>query len=239
MVSVAAGRPQIARPSNLERLDMTLSPEEIAHWEFAIARRGYDKDEVDAFLSQVAAAYQGALSDKAPASSPSFESLGQEVSGVLRVAKETADEINRKSRQEAEKVRTDANEKAKEIRRKAEQEANAQRDRTSKEGEKTVREAELRAERLENATKNECRKLLDEAVSHHENLTRHERELRDRVEAVEVTLKSLRLELNPPDAAPGQDMAETSPIDLTDSELAKKVWSDDAGEVSGTRVVRD
>ena len=218
---------------------MTLTPEEIAHWEFAIVRRGYDKDEVDAFLSQAAGAYQSALTKKTPESSPpSFESLGQEVSSVLRVAKETADEINRKARQEAEKERADANDKSKEIRRKAEQESAAERDKTTKAGGKIVREAELRAERLENATKNECRKLLDEAVAHHENLTRHERELRDRVAAVEETLKSLRLELNPPEAEDQDDLTAPATF-LAESELAKKVWSDDAGEVTGTRVVRD
>jgi DivIVA domain-containing protein len=74
------------------------SPEEIESKEFLITLRGYDKDEVQAFLRAVAADYRS-LADSSRTSAPvttsnPFESLGEEVGTVLKVARESANQAD-------------------------------------------------------------------------------------------------------------------------------------------------
>src|SRR5688572_31352156 len=111
-----------------------MRPEEIQNHDFLVGLRGYDKDEVRAFLAEVAAEHAALLAAveqgrtdaaaappaPAPAQAPAeddFESIGAGVAAILRTAKEQAGQITGDAqaraaalREEAETLRRDAQE---------------------------------------------------------------------------------------------------------------------------------
>jgi cell division septum initiation protein DivIVA len=77
---------------------------EVAEIEFPLALRGYDRMAVDAYVhktSQLVAELQATRSPEA-AVRRALERVGEEVSGILQRAHETAEQITSKSRAEAE-----------------------------------------------------------------------------------------------------------------------------------------
>jgi DivIVA domain-containing protein len=107
-----------------------LTPEEIQSREFLVSLRGYDRDEVHAFLSRVAeqlaqteaksnqlqqridrlkqqqpsvAAAEPAPSAASPEPSAMFAEIGKETQRILEAAQEAGQQIQRKARQEADR----------------------------------------------------------------------------------------------------------------------------------------
>lgn len=116
---------------------MSLTPEEIAEKEFLIGLRGYDKDEVRAFLRTVADAFSEASQEPAetpqpaaepepvapapvasapepaaPASGTDWASLGEEIAAVLRTAHEQASTLRSEAETEAAALRQQAADEA-------------------------------------------------------------------------------------------------------------------------------
>ena len=100
-----------------------MSPEEIADRQFLVSIRGYDRDEVHAFLTEVAETVEGlqqrrdeleravaAATTQAAADAhdaadapPDFGAVGEETKRVLEAAAHAGEEIRRKARQEADR----------------------------------------------------------------------------------------------------------------------------------------
>jgi DivIVA domain-containing protein len=102
-----------------------LTPPDVAAKQFRVAFRGYDRDEVDAFLEEVESELarllstnerqrqSGAPSAPTPPSSATAGTEGQEAAlRTLLLAQRTADEAIAEARAEAEQVRTAAREEA-------------------------------------------------------------------------------------------------------------------------------
>lgn len=90
---------------------MAFTPEEINGKEFFITLRGYDKDEVRAFLSALAEEHQQLLQRaqvEGQASNASYESLGRGVGSVLEAANKAAEDMRREAEAEAEGVKRKA-----------------------------------------------------------------------------------------------------------------------------------
>ena len=140
-----------------------MQPEEIEGREFFVGLRGYDKDEVNAFLAEVAAemrSLQSQLDDlranpaPAAAAAPArddFEDLGANVAAILRTAKESAGAMTADAEAAAATIRQEAEQYA-EARRSA---ADEYADQKRREGEDAhaaamhrAREAEEHANRL-------------------------------------------------------------------------------------------
>jgi DivIVA domain-containing protein len=130
---------------------MSLTPDEIAAKEFLVGLRGYDKDEVRAFLRMVATSVEehsaaaavvpepAPLPDPAPepdplpirdyspspapAAAPSSEwaDLGEEIAAVLRTAHEQAAGLKAEAEAEADAIRARAEQDAAHLRAEAEQ----------------------------------------------------------------------------------------------------------------------
>jgi DivIVA domain-containing protein len=81
---------------------MALTPEEIESREFLVAIRGYDKDDVHAFLRQVAAHYREVVDGHAPVDP--FGELGDEVASIVKAATDEANAL--KARVHEEAIRT-------------------------------------------------------------------------------------------------------------------------------------
>ena len=126
---------------------MPFSQEEIESKDFLITLRGYDKEEVRAFLSAIATDYSAALeaAEKArKATGNIYESLGTEMGQLLQNAKDTADQLQQRAEEEAT-----------ELRRRAEHEASALRDAATKSSKRLTEEAQARAVDVRSAAEKE------------------------------------------------------------------------------------
>lgn len=103
-----------------------LSAEEIERADFSIGLRGYDRDEVEAFLRTVAA-QQRRLHEEVDASrrraDKPYHVFGSDVGELLQHAKDSADALTRKAEQDADAIRQEARKAAAAAREKAGQEA--------------------------------------------------------------------------------------------------------------------
>lgn len=122
---------------------MSLTSEEIAGKEFLVGLRGYDKDEVRAFLRTVASAFDQTSADaagapaqqSAPEAQPApaaagggeWSSLGDEIAAVLRTAHEQAAALKAATASEVASLRSRAEQDAAHTRAEAEAEAQAAR----------------------------------------------------------------------------------------------------------------
>jgi cell division initiation protein len=179
------------------------SPEEIESKEFLITLRGYDKDEVQAFLRAVAADYRSlADTSRAPvpvSTSNPFESLGEEVGTVLKVARESANALRQKAEDEAGAAR-----------RRAEEESAALRNAASAAAKRLTEEAERHAIEVRAAAEREAGDRLRETARRVERLQATETKLRQRLYSLEMMLQSMRQELDAADTA-GVEIAATVP----------------------------
>jgi cell division initiation protein len=184
---------------------MPLSPEDIQNKGFSVTlRRGYEKEEVDGFLAEIAEAYREmvrAVSQAQEAADP-YRNVGDEVTEILRAAKRSAEGTKTKAEQEATSVCKLADDKAREIREKAHKEAEAGLREARREADSLRLQAERHAVDLRRDTERKRKEILDEAVAHHQRLVDYERGLARRVEAIEKILSAVRTEL---DASPGSE----------------------------------
>jgi DivIVA domain-containing protein len=194
-----------------------LAPEDIANRRFATGgRRGYDREQVEAFLREVAGTYAESLESLERAQSNSgfsYEQLGREAGAVLEAARQGAESLMKRAQEEVENLRDTARGDAEEVRREAEGEASEILEKAAQEAERAMREAELVARRLRNVTKRQCSEMLAEATTRQERLAAHERELRRRIADIERVFESFRAEL---------DSQDLQVIRVEDSELEKQ-----------------
>src|SRR4051812_6122825 len=106
-----------------------MEPQEIEGRDFFVGLRGYDRDEVDQFLAQVAADHRAVLDELESLRSGAevsnrdpFEALGANVTAILRTANESASTITAEAQQRAEAVRQQADEYADKVRREVDDE---------------------------------------------------------------------------------------------------------------------
>src|SRR3954452_19196537 len=85
--------------------------------QFQIARRGYDKGEVEAYVRRVTGIVRDLVAMRSPreAIRQALERVGEETSAILRRAHETAEEITSTSRREAEERLESARQEAAQI----------------------------------------------------------------------------------------------------------------------------
>lgn len=171
--------------------------------EFRIVKRGYDPDEVDAFLDQIALgvaelkrklaeAGDAAKAAPAPAAAPEAseagaDERGDEIQRALILASRAADDELRKANEEAESIRTEAQAAADEARQSAEADAAAER--TAIEEEIARRREEGRAGLL--AEISELESVRDSLAGDVVVLERHVDEQREVVQAAIGELQSL------------------------------------------------
>lgn len=170
---------------------MPFTPEEIDSKEFLITLRGYDKDEVKAFLKAVAADFRAAL-DSAPtpteAPGNAYEALGKDIGNVLQVAKQSADQLKKKAEEEATGMR-----------RRAEEEANTLREAASNAARRLTEEAERHSVQVRAEAERDSAERTTDASRRVDKLQSAESKLRQRLYALEMMLQSMRQELETDD----------------------------------------
>lgn len=114
-----------------------LSPQNIENAEFPVAVRGYSREEVDAFLRDLAQQQATLTEELAKAkqeSEKTYLALGEEIGGLLQHAKDLSDDmikkgeeeaarLNEEARRAAERTRSNARDRSVEIIRAAEKDA--------------------------------------------------------------------------------------------------------------------
>ena len=201
-----------------------LTPEAISTKQFKVSRRGYDPDDVSAFLSEVAAQYQRALEEagvnqarandvRTEEFAPrSFEELGAEAGALMQAAKEGADSLRRRAEQEAEALVKQATDEA----------------------DRRMREVTLETERLRNAVKRQCEQMVSEAQARADRLTTHEREMREKVAELERMFLAFRneMEASISEAADGLAVDGDIPDQATEQEQGEEPHSEQNDRVS-------
>ena len=178
---------------------MPFTAEEIENKEFLITLRGYDKDEVKAFLRAVAADFKAASDSPVPVGvaetgggGNAFEALGADIGHVLQVAKQSADTLKSKAEGDAAAMR-----------KRAEEEAKSLRDAASNAARRLTEEAERHAVQVRATAEREADERTRDSQRRVERLQSVESKLRQRLYALEMMLQTMRQELEESDASGG------------------------------------
>jgi DivIVA domain-containing protein len=189
--------------------------EEIENKEFLITLRGYDKDEVKAFLRAVAADFKATSTAQAPIAPDTggggnaFESLGADIGHVLQVAKQSADSLKAKAEGDATGMR-----------KRAEDEAKSLRDAASSAARRLTEEAERHAVQVRATAEREAEERTRDSQRRVERLQSVESKLRQRLYALEMMLQTMRQELEESDASGDGKGGDATPA-LTSAARAK------------------
>jgi cell division initiation protein len=172
---------------------VAITPQEIETKQFAIGLRGFDQQEVTAFLKSVAGDYKSALEhadgggggSTAPAADP-YAAMGDEVAAVLRSARDAAGEVRKHAEEEAEALLSKARQEAGEL------EATAKRH--LEEADNSANENRRRSEEAAAAAvaqaKGEAEEIVAAAKARYEQLIRDEQDLGGRLRAIKGDIES-------------------------------------------------
>lgn len=132
-----------------------MDPEDIESRDFFVGLRGYDRDEVQEFLAQVAADHRAALAEleELRKRREPLTDLGPSVTAIIRTATESAETITEQAHQEGDRIRAEAEAQAAATRHEAEARAAT-----------TRHDAEARAEQIRREADDEATRMRDEAT---------------------------------------------------------------------------
>lgn len=176
------------------------SPDEIAERQFLISLRGYDRDEVSAFLDEVAAqvrtlqqriaeleserdaAAEAALEARAQEDTPtdrraSFRELGEETTRILETAEEAAEQMRNRADEESRSLLEEARREAADARESAQQEANSILEEARSKAEHERERASDTATQVLEEARSSARETLDTANARHREIAETVREL--------------------------------------------------------------
>jgi DivIVA domain-containing protein len=157
-----------------------MDPEDIERRDFFVGLRGYDRDEVNQFLAEVAAEHRAALDElerrngpdgEAPAGSGDpYEDLGANVTAILRTANESAKATTAEAEAGAAELRHQADEYAERVRREVDEEIARARGATEEHAERLRQEAAEDALRIRGDAEDELQRRRVELETEAERL---------------------------------------------------------------------
>lgn len=145
---------------------------DLARVEFATSMRGYDKEEVDTFLRELAEEHNrliGELASARRSAEKAHLELGEEIGELLQHAKDVADQLVKK----------------------AEEEAAATTEKARRDAERTTLDAQQRAEELRRASETDALKRLRDAQEKVAALQVTENQVRTRMYTLRQSVVSL------------------------------------------------
>ncbi len=187
--------------------------------DFAAARRGYDPDEVDRHLSEIAEAVNELKRAQRSNAGSLASSAAEQVRGIVEAAEQSASQITTGAESEARKIRDDASQAARQTREKADADAVAR-----------VRDAEEASQRMlerANGVEGEIDRLLSElrsaAGSLVENIRNSSSQLGEELETFRIEFASVREARLESGSGGGGSAAAPSVVDTTPEEDAGPV----------------
>ena len=162
-----------------------LTPEDIVTASFTVGIRGYDKQEVEAFLAEIAD-HVRALTE---ASSSAYVDLGEEMGELLQHARNSADEMTARAQEEATALRAQVDAEIADKRRETDEYVQT-----------ATEDITAEVERSRDAAEEQARAIIEDAQTRIVTLQREEGEARERIRALrlqllEVTLRLQRFEI--------------------------------------------
>jgi cell division initiation protein len=162
-----------------------LTPEDIETASFTVAIRGYDKQEVEAFLAEVADLVR-ALTE---ASGNAYVDLGEEMGELLQHARNSADQMTTQAQEEVTALRAQVDAELSDKRREADEYVRRSNEDISSE-----------VKRLREGAEEQARAIIEDAQQRIVTLEHEEGEARERIRALrlqllEVTLRLQRFEV--------------------------------------------
>jgi cell division initiation protein len=185
------------------KMQEELVPEYIEGRDFSTSLRGYDKGEVDSFLSSIAAEirdYQRANSERL------YQNLGEEMGSLLQHAKDSSDAMRKEAEEDAAAIRHTAESDAQRTRADAEHKSSDIRAAAEADAAERIKEAEDRVRALESVERDARERV---------------RALRGELEVVAAQLTALQGESGETDLVQPGLTDESAQIDLDeDREIA-------------------
>lgn len=214
---------------------MPFSPEEIEKKDFLLTLRGYDKEEVRAFLEAVASDYE-ALSEAARKDVPeeAYEEIGREIGSVMQAAKESAIQMKRQAEADATEFRVRAEKEATRIRdaatnasKRLHDEADGYSTEVRAKAEGYATELHAKADRYSTEVRAKAEKEAADKIRDSRNrleqLQATEAKVRQRLYSLEAAIKNLRQELDANDATGGREVIALKDEDEDEEESGRKV----------------
>lgn len=162
------------------------SIERIRSATFSIARKGYDKREVERFLNKLAEWLEAGGGDQARSDvvKRELERVGEKTAGILSEAENSAELLRGEAEQEASSTLNRAKEQAESTRASADEYAARTRQTADSYGEKVRHEAEASAQEARARAAQEARSALDDAQSKARRIVEEGAQRRGDIEAV-------------------------------------------------------
>jgi DivIVA domain-containing protein len=192
-----------------------LTPDELANVSFPTTLRGYDRDEVDAFLHKVQAQMKEAERQRAERL---YAHMGEEIGDLLQHAKDSADEMKQEAESDAAKMRADATADASRLRDEAGADAHTMRADAEADAKKMRQEAESDAAEIRAAAERDAERRTKIADDRVRELEGEEAEARTRIKALRTELESVASHLRPLEGEKAQGTGDET--ETVDDELA-------------------
>ena len=205
---------------------MELTPQQFIEAEFSEVRRGFDRDEVDAFLVKAAKgveAMQKRIADleaelaHPPPEAPSDETIGR----TLKLAQRTADALVAEARREADALITEAGRESEDARGEATREASRTLDDAHVRAAQVLAEAEAEAraasEELRSRLRSEVAALEEARNRLRSEITLLEQHLAARRDSLIEAADNLRVLAG--ETLSGEPVPELAPLELPDETL--------------------
>ncbi len=215
---------------------MPLTPAEINSKDFLVSLRGYDREEVRAFLAAIAADYKSALAaaTQAETGATSYEQLGGEVGRVLEAARDAAEEMHRRAEEETEALRRNVSEEAEnllsaatmaaaQLKEEAEKLASEVRSQAGRHDVTVRAEADRYSEQVRKDAKREAQEVTKTAAQRVQRLRAAEMRIRGGFSAIEALIREAR-----------DDVLSDEPQSGT-SELEGQLESDSGASVAASK----
>jgi len=192
-----------------------LTPEDIETATFTVAIRGYDKQEVEAFLADTAD-HVRALTE---ASGSAYVDLGEEMGELLQHARNSADEMTTRAQEEATTLRAQVDAEVADKRREADEYVRRSNEDIGDE-----------VKRLRAGAEEQARAIIEDAQQRIVTLQGEEVEARERIRALRMQLLEVTLRLQRFEVA---DDSDESPEEETVASF-EPTASDEAAKTSPT-----
>ena len=189
---------------------MALSSEEVANKAFSSVRRGYDPDEVRAYLKQVASEGISARSDETGPHAD-VEHAADDVRTVLIAAREAAAKLKETTDREVQAISDRAADEVHDLRSNATREATATLEQAKQRADELVQEAKRYASEQREAADRERKELLEGATREHQVLMEEKAQLQESAARAERALATLQSALRSGNAPSSGGDSEREP----------------------------
>ena len=132
---------------------------------FGVARRGYDRRQVDEFLARIARRIEAETGSFDPdALKRQLQQVGESTTGILTAAEETARKLRSDAAREADELKRSATETAERLRREASEFAETTREKATEEARRLRMEAMQKAEQATADAERRADELLEQSL---------------------------------------------------------------------------